>query len=386
MLNVMSYTWHMKCTAQVKLLTTKAQAASLKETLRLANEACNYISGRAFSAGVFGQFKLHALVYYDTRNRFIRLGSCIIVRCIKKVADAYQLDKKTQRTFKPTGSIDLDHNLIRWYQKKKTVSIWTAHGREKIRYICGVRQDTLLQTQQGQPDLATFKGKYFLLAPCNVEDPDPDIVDDVLGVDFGIVNLAVTSDGNTFKGHAVERVRERISKIRAALQKKGTKSAKRHLIKISRRESRFKKDTNHCISKGIVSIAKGTERSIALEDLAQLSARTTVRRSQRDRHGKWAYAQLRGFIEYKAKAAGVAVVAVDPAYTSQRCPACGCVSRKNRPTRDRFLCIQCQYSNSADYVGALNIRTKGRTSIRLSQSETLRKKSGLLELQAVCLS
>ena len=49
--------------------------------------------------------------------------------------------------------------------------------------------------------------------------------------------------------------------------------------------------------------------------------------------------QLRQFIDYKAAIAGVGVVYIDPAYTSQECPICHHISRSNRPTRDEFLLV-----------------------------------------------
>ena len=76
------------------------------------------------------------------------------------------------------------------------------------------------------------------------------------------------------------------------MQRTGTQSAKRKLKKISGRERRFKKDTNHVISKQIVSKAKGTTREIALEDLKGIRSRATVRHEHRDRHSKWAFGEL----------------------------------------------------------------------------------------------
>jgi len=74
---------------------------------------------------------------------------------------------------------------------------------------------------------------------------------------------------------------ECIYPLKARLQSKGIKSAKRHLKKLSGRAARFSKDVNHCISKGIVAKAKDTLRSIALEDLQGIRDRVTVRKAQR---------------------------------------------------------------------------------------------------------
>src|SRR5690606_34130234 len=72
-----------------------------------------------------------------------------------------------------------------------------------------------------------------------------------------------------------------------------------------------------------------TNRGIALENLTHIRSRTRVRgKDERARHSNWSFAQLRQFIEYKARLAGVPVVLVDPKYTSQRCSACGHIERQ----------------------------------------------------------
>ena len=70
---------------------------------------------------------------------------------------------------------------------------------------------------------------------------------------------------------------------------------------------------------------------------------------------------LRQAIEWQQFKNGGYLVAVEPAYTSRECPACGCTDKKNRPRQALFQCICCGYENNADIVGAINVRRKGRT-------------------------
>lgn len=74
----------------------------------------------------------------------------------------------------------------------------------------------------------------------------------------------------------------------------------------------------------------GTDRGIAREDLTGIRDRVRLRKPQRSMLHSWAFAQLGAFLDYKAAQAGVAVVAVDPAYTSQTCSRCGHVDKRNR--------------------------------------------------------
>jgi len=64
---------------------------------------------------------------------------------------------------------------------------------------------------------------------------------------LGIVNLATDSDGETHTGKTVEEQRQWFEARRATLQSVNTKSAKRRLKQISKREKRYKPDVNHCL-------------------------------------------------------------------------------------------------------------------------------------------
>ena len=69
--------------------------------------------------------------------------------------------------------------------------------------------------------------------------------------------------------------------------------------------------------------------------------------------------QLGAFIEYKARRAGVLVVWVDPAYTSQTCSACGHVDRKSRINQATFECCRCGFAGHADVNAAVNLSVRG---------------------------
>jgi IS605 OrfB family transposase len=344
----------MKLIAQVKLNPTPEQHAALLATLAEANAACDAISAVAWHAREFRRLPLQKLVYHDSKSSF-RLGAQVLIRCIAKVADAYKLDRKTQRMFKPHGALAFDDRNLTWYTELRAVSIWTLSGRQYIPYSAGEHQRTLLQSRKGESDLVYHRGAFYLLAVCDVPEPDEQTVDGVLGVDLGIVNLATDSDGERYSGQPVDRKRRWYADLRKRLQQRGSLSAKRHLRKLAGKQRRFQKDTNHRISKRLVAKAKDTKRAIALEDLTHMRTRTTVRKLQRARHSNWAFAQLRTFIGYKAQLAGIPVVLVDPRKTSQRCYACGHAERRNRNRQAEFCCVVCGHTAHADCNAALNI-------------------------------
>mgnify|MGYP001588352090 CR=1 FL=1 len=350
----------MKLIAQVSLLTSQEDMVALRNTLEVANAACNDISSWAWDNKEFGQYALHRSCYHNLRAKS-GLSAQIVVRCVARVADAYKLDRKKLRQFKKHGAIAYDDRILSWKLDRHLVSIWTTAGRIKIPFVCGERQFRLLAHRQGESDLVYVDGRFYFLATCNVVDPTSRETKDFLGVDLGIANIAVDSDGENFSGGQIKGLRRRHADLRATLQAKGTKSAKRLLRKRSRKESRFARDVNHVISKRLVTKAEDTDRGIALEDLKGIRDRITVRRSQRRSQNSWSFNQLRTFVEYKATLAGVVVVLVDPRHTSQTCPVCRHCGRDNRPTRNLFRCTHCGLSGHADYLAALNIR--GRAEV-----------------------
>jgi IS605 OrfB family transposase len=308
------------------------------------------------------------VTYAIVREQF-ELSAQVAVRCIGKVVDAYKVGKKRQRTFKPLGAIPYDDRILSYKLDPQTVSIWTLAGRETIPFVAGERQLELLAHQRGESDLAFIRGEYYLFATCDIETPEPDDVSEYLGVDLGVKNLATDSDGTIHNARHVNNVRVRYAKMRAKLQAKGTKSAKRLLKKRSGRESRFVHDVNHCVSKQLVKQAKDTGRGLALEDLQGIRDRVTVGKPQRLLLHSWSFSDLRLKIAYKALRYGVPVVYVDPRNTSRECSVCGCVDKRNRPSQATFLCPSCGHAAHADVNAAVNIGRRASVNAPYADSE-----------------
>ena len=345
-------------TAKVKLFSTPEQHAALLATLKRANEACNWLSQLAWDTQTFRQFSLHKLGYYDCKEKF-ELSAQVVVRCEGKVSDAYKLDRKTKRVFRPHGAIAYDARILTWKLDRFAVSIWTLSGRQEMLYTTGPRQFEWLKFQQGESDLVYSNGEFYLLAVCEVPEPTPEEVEGYLGVDLGIANVAVDSAGNCYTGKHVNNVRHRYGKLRAKLQSKGTKSAKRKLKRRSKRERRFVRNENHRIAKQLVETAKHTRSTIVLEDLKGIRKRAKGygAAGRRKLHG-WAFRQLRDFVVYKAQLAGVGVVYIDPRNTSRECSSCGYIDKANRPSQSVFKCLQCGHSLNADENAARVIASR----------------------------
>ena len=346
----------MKLTLPVKLAPTPEQHAVLLATMRRFNAACDAIAGTAFRERCANKVALQKLVYYDIRREF-GLSAQLTIRAISKTVEAYKRDRNIQPRFRPDGAVPYDERIMSW-KGLDHVSLLTLGGRELVATRFGEYQAGRLDKRQGQADLVLRNGAFFLFQTIDVPEPPQGEVPDYLGVDLGIVNLAVDSDGAVHTGEAVERQRRIHVHRRRNLQRKNTRQARRKLRHISGQQQRFQRDTNHVISKALVRHAKDTGRGIALEDLQGIRARVTVRRRQRSRQANWGFHQLCCFIEYKARLYGVPVLLVDPRNTSQTCPACGVIDKANRVSQSQFLCTGCGFAGLADAVAARNIRAR----------------------------
>jgi IS605 OrfB family transposase len=183
----------------------------------------------------------------------------------------------------------------------------------------------------------------------------------VIGVDLGINRLAVTSHPRFFGGKRIKETNNRYFRLRRALQGKGTKSAKRHLKKVSGRLQRFQQNANHVISKQIVNSCHPGD-TLVMENLTDIRERTKGRRKQRRAMSNWSFAQLQGFISYKAAYKGVSVAFVDARYSSQACSRCGYIDKRNRVCQSEFSCTnkQCGYSINADENAAYNLASRAK--------------------------
>lgn len=343
---------------QIKLIPDKEQSNALLRTLKATNLAANRMSELCWQKKEFRRFPLQKLFYHQIRKEF-PLSAQTVCLLTAKVADAYKLDQKCQRTFRANGSIAYDSHVLALYLETSRVSIWTIIGREKMPFVCGEKQRKILSYKWRQSDLILRKDKWFLNVTVDIPESKENAAIDVLGVDFGIVEIACDSDGNMYSGSKLNKIRNRNRSLRRKLQKKGTKSAKRLLKKRSLKESRFAANVNHCISKRIVQNAERTNRAIAIEDLGGIRSRIRARKRQRTRLHSWGFAQLGDFITYKAKQCGVGVIKVSPKNTSRRCNQCGHTEKANRKSRDCFVCKACGHTSHADENGASNIRSKG---------------------------
>lgn len=366
----------MKLTLQTQLFPDQKQADLLKQTIRNFNNACNWLAEKAFELQTANKVKLQQEFYFDLRRKF-KLSSQMAAICIRHVGGTYSRDKKIQPTFREFAAMPYDSRIYS-FKGVDRVSLLTLKGRIIVPFVMGKYQQQQFTNAKGQADLVYRErdDKWFFLITVDIPDGVEIPVTDFIGIDLGITNLIATSDNDFESGGEVKRVTQKYQDLRQTLQEKATaqtksgkrpRSIRRFQKRISKRLRNFKKHVNHCISKKIVSLAIGTERGIGLEDLTFIRDRCEKRhrREQRSLFSGWSFAEMRNYITYKSKLAGVPVILVNPKYTSQECSDCGHTEKANRVSQAEFICKKCDLHISADFNAAINIR--GRAISKFAQ-------------------
>jgi IS605 OrfB family transposase len=359
----------MKLTLQLQLLPDASTAARLYETVERFNEAADWLAGVAFERRLANKFALQKTSYAKLRERF-GLPADTAIRCLAQVVEAYKRDKNKRPHFRKHAAVPFSMNKNISFKGVDRVSISTLKGRVIVPYIMGKYQTERFGWSKGQCDLVLRKdGKWFLLVTVDVPDGAPIRVTDFIGVDLGVCAIAADSDGGKYSGDKTESIRQRYANRRKTLgqaagarqrRDKRARSIHRAVQRQHQREARFRKDTNHVISKRLVAKAKDTQRGIGLEDLKGVRDRVEhqFRKRQRARISGWAFFQLRAFIEYKSRLAGVPVIFIDPRNTSRTCSDCGHCEKANRKSQSEFVCLACGFTLQADTNAARNIRAR----------------------------
>ncbi|AQT85934.1 transposase [Paenibacillus larvae subsp. larvae] len=227
---------------------------------------------------------------------------------------------------------------------KKTAFRATATSRD---------MELLRKAKLGLMRIIEKSGKWYAQIPIEVPTSVTNN-ENIMGIDLGlkVPAVSVTSTGKTrFFGNGRENkyIRRKYQQRRRKLGKLKKLSAIR---KLGNKEQRWMKDQNHKISRQIVDTA--IQEGVSIIKLERLeNIRKTARTSRKNAKNlhSWTFYQLQQFISYKANLVGIKIVEVNPAYTSQTCPAC---AEKNK-AKDRGYECSCGFNAHRDRVGAINI-------------------------------
>jgi putative transposase len=346
----------MKRTISIRLETTEEQSQKLSTLRDAYHKACNQIVPFVIENRCWNRFSLHHLVYHTIR-KISPLGSQMVCNAIFSVCKAYRAkgimkgEEVPLIQFRSNRSVHFDKRTYK--MNEETLSLYTLEKRISVKMRFGPHQrDYFSKGLPKEGELILKKGRWYFNLVLELPDPLQTTSTHLLGVDLGENNVYAVSSGKIVGGGKIRHKRDQFLAKRRRLQSNGSQSAKQLLKKISGREGRSMKQTNHKLSKEIVEEAiKEKAGIIVLEDLTNIRKRIRGGKRLRTRLHRWGFRQLQTFIEYKAEAKGLSIVYVNPAYSSQECSVCGCLGVRKR---HQFTCL-CGNQQHADLNASRNL-------------------------------
>ena len=236
------------------------------------------------------------------------------------------------------------------------LSTEVKNKREHCTFVLYDKVNELFKTCTfADPTIFSRNGRLFLSVPFEVATP-PTVGDISIGIDLGIKRLFVTSEGKYFIDKHYLAKRRKIRYLKRCFQSKNTRSSKRHLASITRKERNLSKDMQHRAAKILI---ESTDASIlVLEDLKKLKANTSKSKEgfNRKRHNsaisQVPFAEFKDILTHKAQLVGKRVETVSPTWTSQT------DSRSNKRDGERqgcrYYCVDGIVLD-ADWNAAVNI-------------------------------
>lgn len=381
-------------TIKARLLNlTIEQQNDLKRMQEQYRKACNFVSEYVFNHDfVLNSVALSNSLYHTVRSEF-GLKAQLTSSVFKTVTARYKavqthLRQKPYRYEDENGGWQSVYKDLNWLQKPikfsrpqadlvrgrdyqfiddgEQLSLQTLGKRIKCNFTTKGFENILSNGWKlGTAKVLKLKGKWYLhiSATKAVDDFTKDNVQHVVGIDRGLRFVATTFDEKDktafYSGKQMLAKRKHFKAKRAELQSVGTKSAKRKLKHLSQKENRWMSDVNHQISKTLID-KYGTNTLFALEDLTGIS----FERQNQDDINLWSFYQLEQFLTYKAHLNKSEVLKVSAKYTSQRCPKCGSIKKRNRNHQlHEYHCDNCGYTSNDDRLGAMNIQSLGKQFI-----------------------
>ncbi|QKM89564.1 RNA-guided endonuclease InsQ/TnpB family protein [Escherichia coli] len=196
----------------------------------------------------------------------------------------------------------------------------------------------------------------------------------MVGLDAGVAKLATLSDGTVFEPvNSFQKNQKTLARLQRQLSRKvefsnNWQKQKRKIQRLHSRIANIRRDYLHKVT---TTVSKN-HAMIVIEDLKvsnmSKSAAGTVSQPGRNVRAKsglnrsildQGWYEMRRQLEYKQLWRGGQVLAVPPAYTSQRCACCGHTAKENRLSQSKFRCQACGYTANADVNGARNILAAG---------------------------
>lgn len=203
---------------------------------------------------------------------------------------------------------------------------------------------------------------YCSLCCTDMEMPQYQKTNQSIGIDLGLADFAIYSDGNKIKNPKFyEKSEQKLAKLQRELSRKSKGSSNRNKarIKVAKLQKHISNQRNDFLQKLTTEIIKAYD-VICIEDLDVKSMKETENTTRNKRVGDVSWSEFRRQLTYKATWYGRQLVTVDRYYpSSQICHICGHRDSKKSEDIRNWTCPDCGCELDRDVNAAKNILKEG---------------------------
>lgn len=316
-------------TYSVKLKVEKEIKDRLIKTLEFHSLAFNQASSIKFNKGLKNSIvDLHREFYSNFRKNNPDSLADYTIQAENECLSAYRSIKSNKHKIdkpieKKNLSCRLNKHLYSLDLRSHFIKISCVGGkRVNIHLDFYEKIDELFSKYKASDPLIYIKNNDIYLAFSFKANEFPVINSKLaIGVDLGIRRIASVSDGRIIQDKQYLKNKRKIRflkrQLKSAIHTKKSKSAKKHLKKLKRKESNQTRNFCHKVCNEIL---KTNANTIVLEDLTQIKNPKNKNKQKYKNLNKISqvpFFQIRTFLTYKAHLKNKQVEVINPAYTSQ---------------------------------------------------------------------
>ena len=332
----------------------------------LAKQEENYKNGGKFiSDGVLRkeitQLKKNELSWLN------EVSNNIAKQAVKDACDAYKRffkglsDKPRFKTKKRSKKSFYNDNVKLKVKDNKLVNI------EKIGWI-KTNEQLPIGVKYSNPRISYDNKYWYISVGIEQEENQEELTDISLGIDLGLKDLAICSDGTVYKNinktYMVRKIEKRLKRLQKQVSRKYEKNKKgkeyvktKNIIKLEKQiqqvHRRLANIRNNYLHQTTTNIVKTKPYRVVIEDLAVSDMMKNKHLSDAIR--KQGFSEFRRQLEYKCNFRGIKLVVADRFYPSSKsCSQCGKI-KKDLKLKDRVYRCSCGLNIDRDLNASINL-------------------------------